>query len=132
MNSFENIKFNDLTEEQLSQMTQTQMANKSLSEYVFEINNHMKAINFFIKNIIGSAILMLICTLLFGIYGLFLIIPLLFFVYWFFNFKNSMKWHIKSFKSTASMYNTAGFYSIVLIHQENINKNVLIGDFYKI
>ena len=132
MNNFENIKFNDLTEEQLDEMTEAQIVNKALSEYVQEINNHVKAIKACTFHAIGCLLITLVSIAPFGLYALLALIPTLFFAYHIFSFKNSMVWHVRSFKSTASMYNSLGFCDLVSIHKSNISKNVLIGDFYKV
>ena len=92
----------------------------------------MKAINTFTKNLIGCSIITLIAIYSFGAYGIFAILPVLFFAYWIFSFKKSMKWHVRSFKSTASMYSTCGFEDLVSVHESNINQNIVIGEYYKI
>ena len=132
MNNLDNTKFNDLTEEQLNEMTGAQMVNKALSEYVDEINNHVKAIKACVKHLLGSSIITILSLLAFGVYGLIGLLPILFFAYWIFNFKKSIVWHVRSFKSTASMYNICGFEDLVSIHEDNINHSVLVGEFYKI
>lgn len=132
METFDGIKFNDLTEEQLDQMTETQIVNKALSEYVQEINNHVRAINIFTKHTIGLSVLMIVLLFPFGLYGLLMLIPVLFMAYQVLGFKKSMVWHVRSFKSTASMHSSLGFNDLVSIHEDNIHKSVVIGEFYNI
>ncbi len=132
MNNFEDTKFNDLTEEQLNEMTEAQIVNKALSEYVHEINNHVKAIKTCTYHATGCLLIVLAAIAPFGPYALLALIPSLFFTYHIFKFKKSMVWHVRSFKSTASMYNSLGFCDLVSVHESNISKNVVIGDFYKV
>jgi predicted PurR-regulated permease PerM len=132
MNNFEDTKFNDLTNQQLDEMTETQVVNKALSEYVQEINNHVKAINKCANHAVGFLLITLASIAPFGLYALLALIPTLFFVYYIFMFKKSVVWHVRSFKSTASMYNSLGFCDLVSVHENNISKNVIIGDFYKL
>ena len=87
MNNFEDTKFNDLTEQQLNEMTETQVVNKALSEYVQEINNHVKAINKCTNHAAGCLLITLASIAPFGLYALLALIPTLFFVYYIFNFK---------------------------------------------
>lgn len=132
MNNFEDTKFNDLTEEQLNEMTEVQIVNKALSEYVHEINNHVKAIKKCTNHTLGCLLISLVAIAPFGLYALLALIPALFFAYYVFSFKKSMVWHVRSFKSTASMYNSLGFCDLVSVHESNISKNVVIGEFYKV
>jgi hypothetical protein len=130
MDKFSDIKFNDLTDEQMSQMTETEIINKALSEYVYEINGHTTDIISCRSQSVIVTILTIMATYIFGFYGLFGLIPLAYFVVGYFKLQSSLKWHVRSFKSTASMYGSLGFDYLVEKHIKDFKHIRDIGRLY--
>jgi hypothetical protein len=130
MDKYPDIKFNDLTDSQISEMSKPDIINKALSEYVVEINGHTTDIISCRNHSILMFLTMVMIITAFGWIGLIGLIPFAYFIIGYFKLKKSVVWHIRSFKSTASMYNTLGYDYLIDKHINNIDNLEDIGDLY--
>ncbi len=131
-NQNKNTKFNDLTEEQLNQLSDKEIVDKALGEYTEDINTHIKEINICKKNVIGAFILAIV--LFFAIPPMFSLIPLAvsaFYLFGLYKLNKSIVWYVRSFKSTATIYKEIGFDIFVNPHIDRVSKIVNIGNLYK-
>lgn len=124
-------KFNELTEEELDLMSQEEIINKSLSEYVEEINLHVKDIKTCKQHVFGSLIIIALAVyFLSSAWPLLILLFTAFHAIGWFKLTKSIVWHVRSLKSTASMYLDCGYSYLVRKNIEKVDECVNIGEFY--
>lgn len=130
---FEDKRFNELTEEELMMLSEEEMIDKSLNEYITEINLHVKDIKSYKQHTIGS---LLLISILFAITSNFWfligLVFTLFCAFSWFKLSKSILWHIRSLKSTSSMYANCGFSFLVKKNLRKVSESINLGELYNI
>lgn len=136
MTKFKNIHYTDLTEVELNSLNELELIEKFLLDDIKRIEKYFSICSTFRKHIIGTILIGLTSFFIFGLLSLLTLIPLIIFIVLFKKNKTKMKWCVKSFKTTVSMYRGNGNFlkSIDYVFEKNIRRinHIDIGPFYDV